>query len=323
MIMDMFQNRGNFLKLATGASLAGIVTLPQAISAQQLHTLRVLAVPTDGAKATLYAQKAGLFAKRGIQADIRPMSGGAAIFAAVAGGSAEIGSGSLFPVFSAYSRGIPLRIIAPASMYLGAEADAYMFVQKNAPITTARDLNGKTIAGDSLQDVNTTAARAWVDQNGGDGRSLRVLELKRSEMIPSLEAGRIDAIVLESPFVQVAMASSKLRALCKPLDAIGSRFLLSCWVANVDFITKNPEVVNNYIAALAEAARYTNAHQPETVELVSQFTGQNPATIASGVRSITAETFVLADVQKPLDVAVRYGVIEKPFDVAGLIYRPK
>ena len=128
-------------------------------------------VETDGVKSLLYAQSAGLFRNHGIAADIVPMGSGAAIFSAIIGGSADIGSGSLFPVFAAYARGVPLRIIAPASLYASDHADKLLLVQKAGPIRAAPDLNGKTVGVDAVKDVNGTATRAWLDLHGGAGRS--------------------------------------------------------------------------------------------------------------------------------------------------------
>ena len=313
-------HRSDFIKLASCAALGGGVFSATGIAtAQELHKVNILAVPTDGVKSTLYAQKAGLFKKHGIQADVVPMGSGSAIFAAVLGGAADIGSGSLFPVFAAHGRGIPLRIVAPASLYTSDRADAVLVVQKDSPIKTARDLNGKTIGTDAIKDVYSTATRAWLDVNGGDGASLKAIELKPTEQISALDAGRIDVVVLKSPYLQAALATNKFRVLGKPLDAIGSRFLLSCWVAGVDFIAKNPDVIGGYQAAMSEAARYTNANQNATTEMVAAFTGQEAAVLARGIRSNTAETLLLSDVQKPLDFAVKYGILEKGFDVAGIL----
>jgi NitT/TauT family transport system substrate-binding protein len=311
--------RGDFIKLASCASLGGVLSATGSATAQDLRTVHILAVPTDGVKSTLYAQKAGLFRKHGIQTDVVAMGSGSAIFSALVGGSADIGSGSLFPVFAAYSRGIPLRIIAPASLYTSDHADALLVVQKDSPIKTGHDMNGKTLGTDAIKDTYSTATRAWVDQHGGDGSTVRELELKPTEQVAALDAGRIDSVVLKSPFLQAAMATGKFRVIGKPLDAIGSRFLLSCWVASVDFISKNPEIVSSYVAALTEASRYTNAHQSATTDMVAQFTGQDPQVLASGIRSVTAETLVLSDVQKPLDFAVKYGIIAKGFDSSGLL----
>jgi NitT/TauT family transport system substrate-binding protein len=312
-------DRREFITSAMLASLGGVACVPGIAAAQDVRTVHVLAVPTDGVKSTLYAQRANLFRKRGINADIVPMGSGAAIFAAVVGGSADIGSGSLFPVFAAFGRGLPLRIIAPASLYTSDRADALLMVAKDSPIKTGRDLSGKTIGTDAIKDVYSTATRAWADQHGGDGASLRAVELKPTEQVSALDAGRIDVCVLKSPYLQPAVDSGKFRVLGKPLDAIGNRFLLSAWVANVDFIAKNKDLVGAYAAALNEAAKYTNANQSATTEMVAQFTGQDPAVLGRGIRSVTAEALTLGDIQRPIDFAVKYGIMEQRFEASAIL----
>ncbi|MGA2394516.1 MAG: ABC transporter substrate-binding protein [Candidatus Lustribacter sp.] len=301
-----------------GAVAAAAVGAP-ASAAAAIRSVTVLGVPTDGAKAILYAEKAGLFRKRGIDAQISAVGSGAAIFAAVLGGSADFGSGSLFPVFSAYSRGLPLRIVAPASLYTTSHPDSMVIVAKDGPIQTPRDLNGKIVGVDFVTDVSVTALRAWLDQHGGDGKSLRPIELKQTEQVAALDAGRIDATVVKPPYLTVAMESGKCRVLGTPLDAIAPRFLLSCWVATADFIAKNPAVVNGFAAALNEAARWTNAHEAATLDMVASFSGQDPAVLARGIRSTSAETVALSDFQRPLDFAVKYGILDHGFDLSGLL----
>ena len=311
--------RGVFVKFAGLASLGGIVSAAGAAAADDLKAVRVLSVPSDGAKSVLYAQKANLFRKRGLQADIAPMGSGAAIFAAVLGGSAEFGAGNLFAVFAAYAHNIPLRIVAPIAIYTSDHADTFLLVGTNSAIRSARDLNGKILGTNDANDISSLSTRAWMDSHGGDGKSLRMIELKATEQLASLDAGRIDCAVLKPPYLTVALESGKFRALGKPLDAIAPRFLLSCWVATLDYIAKNPEIVGAFAAGLAEAARYTNANQASTIELVAAFSGQDPAVLGHGVRSISAESIALPDVQRPLDFAYKYGLIDKSFDASDVL----
>jgi NitT/TauT family transport system substrate-binding protein len=306
--------------LTLGAAASGTRA---AAAAAGVADVRVLAVPTDGVKSLLYAQRAGLFRNHGITAGVVAMGSGAAIFSAIIGGSADIGSGSLFPVFAAYARGVPLRIIAPASLYASDHADKLLLVQKDGPLRSARDLNGKTIGVDAVKDVNGTATRAWLDLHGGDGSTLRLVELRPAEQLSALDAGRVDSVVLQPPFLTVALESGRFRVLGRPLDAIAPRFLLSSWVASADYIARNPETVSAFATALAEAARYTNAHQAATTEMVAAFTGLDPAVLGRGVRSTTAESITLADVQRPLDFALKNGIIDRPFDVSGLLWHPR
>src|ERR1700753_1320691 len=101
-------DRGGFIKLGALASIGGVIVATDPAVAQDIKTVNVLAVPTDGAKSLLYAQKAGIFRKHGINASVVSMGSGASIFAALVGGAADVGSGSLFPVFAAYGRTLPL-----------------------------------------------------------------------------------------------------------------------------------------------------------------------------------------------------------------------
>jgi NitT/TauT family transport system substrate-binding protein len=311
--------RSEFVKVAAASALAGFGASTAPAEAQDLHSVSVLEVPTDGAKSVLYAQKAGLFRKHGIDANIVGMGSGAAIYAGVIGGSADFGSGSLWPVYQAYLHGLPLRIIAPASTYSSKHPDGFLLVRKDAPIHEARDLNGKILGGDAVNDIGVVSTRAWVDQHGGDGKSLRTVELKQTEQLEALDAGRIDAVTLKPPYLTVAQESGKFRVLGTPYDAVAPLFLLSCWVATADYIAKNPDIVNGFVAGLMEAARYTNAHEAETIDLVAKFSGQDPVQLARGLRSTTAESITLAEMQAPLDFAYKWGVITQHFDLSGLL----
>jgi NitT/TauT family transport system substrate-binding protein len=310
--------RRDLLKRSAVLAL-GAASWPRIARPAGIEAVRTLSVPNDGTKALLYAQKANLFAQHGIQVDIGAMTSGATVYAAVLGGAAQFGSGNLFSVFAAYARGVPLRIVAPITLYTTDNADTLLIVRKDAPFRSARDLNGKTIGVGSVRDSDDLSTRGLVEMSGGDGGSLRAVELPAAQQTAALDAGRIDASVVRPPFLTVAMASGKYRILGKPFDAVGPRFLLSCWVATADYVAKNPAIVNNFVAALMEAARYTNAHPAETVELVAAFSGQDPALLARGVRSVMAESITLADVQRPLDFAYKSGLIDKTFDVKGLL----
>jgi NitT/TauT family transport system substrate-binding protein len=315
----MTLQRGNFIKLAAGASLGGFAASTGAAAAQNLQTLRALSFPSDAAKQFLYPMKAGIFRKNGVQIDVSAMGSGAAIIAAVVGGSAEFGAGSLFPVFSAYGHGIPIRMVAPISIYDTDHCDTWLLVRKDSTIHAAQDLNGKVLGADGPNDIYVVSTRAWIDQHGGDGKSIRPLALNASEQLIALDQGRIDMVVLKPPFLTLAMRSGRVRVLGKPLDVIAPRFLLSCWVATTDYIAKSPDSVKAFVGGLMDGARYTNRHQAETIEMVAQFSKQDPTQIKEGVRTILAESVSLSDIQKPLDFAFKNGVIDKQYDAKALL----
>jgi NitT/TauT family transport system substrate-binding protein len=306
--------RGVFL-----AGAAAFAFPPLRATAEDLPTAKALSVPNDATKGVLYARKANLFEKHGLHLELTAMTSGAAVFAALVGGAAQFGSGSLFPVFSAFARGVPLRIVAPIQIYTTDNADTWIIVSKDSGLHNPRDLSGKLLGVTSVSDTDDFSTRGWVTMNGGDGKSLRAVELPAPQMAAALDARRIDAAVFRPPFLTVAEASGKYRVLGKPYDAIAPRFLQACWVSTADFIANNPGVVRAFVAAVGEAARYVNAHQAETVPLVAEFSGQDPVMVGRSVRARLADAIALADVQKPLDFAYANGLIKTRFNARELL----
>jgi len=315
----MSLDRRSFVRATSGAALAAVAGTTARSAAQGLETVRVLTFPSDASKQFLYPIKAGIFRKLGLDVELTGMSSGEAIIAAVVGGSAEFGGASLFSVFNAYGRGIPIRIAAPAAIYDTNNCDAWLVVNKDAPIQAPRDLSGKIMGSDSPTDLYTVATRVWVTQNGGDGTSIRSIGLGASEQLFALQQGRIDFAVFKPPYLTIAMGSGRVRVLGKPMDVIAPRFLLSCSIATTDYLTREAQTAKTFIQGLTEGAHYVNRHQAETVDMVAEFTKQDPNQLRAGVREVIGEHVTLADIQKPLDFAFKYGVIDRQYDARALL----
>jgi NitT/TauT family transport system substrate-binding protein len=307
------------LRAAFVAGAAALAFAPKGAAAADMPTVKALSVPNDATKGVLYARKANLFEKHGLHIELTPMTSGAAVFAALVGGAAQFGSGSLFPVFAAFARGVPLRIVAPIQIYTSDNADTWLIVRKDGGLHNPRDLNGKLLGVTSVSDTDDFSTRGWVTMNGGDGKSLRAVELPAAQMAAALDAGRIDAAVFRPPFLTVAEASGKYRVVGKPYDAIAPRFLQACWVSTADFIGNNPGLVRDFVAAIGESARYVNAHQAETIPLVAEFSGQDPVMVGRSVRARLADAIALSDVQKPLDFAYANGLIKTKLNARELL----
>jgi NitT/TauT family transport system substrate-binding protein len=311
-------DRARFMQLTAAAPLATALRAAP-VCAQALQTLRILTVRTDAVKTLLWAQQQNVFAAHGLAIDLVNTGSSAASLTALVGGSADIAAGSLFATFAAIAHDIPVKFIAPEAFYLSDHADSVLLVKADSPIRTASDLNGKVIGVDSLKDLYTLATRGWVDNGGGDGGSLKPVEIPPPEQLTALLAGRIDAGVFKAPFLSVALAGGKARLLGKPLDAVAPRFLISAWIASDDFVTKNPQAVKAFQAVMAQAGRYTNAHQDATVDLVAKFTGQDASQVRSSVRATSAVAVTLPELQRPLDFAYKYKLIDRQLDAAAML----
>jgi len=247
------------------------------------------------------------------------VSSGNAALAALAGGSVDVAFTSLLPVAQGHLRGVPFRIVAPAGWYISDQPQLMMLVKKNSSIRNGRDLNGKTIASASLRDLNVAGMLAWIDQNGGDSHSVRIVEIPNSALLAALDEGRIDAAILITPFLDQALASGKTRVLAKAYDAIAKRFETAGLVASADYIAKNQDAMTRFARAMHESIVYTNAHMPQTVDLVASYSGVEAAIIAKSVRATDPEYLEAKNIQPLINVAAKYGILEKSFDANEII----
>jgi NitT/TauT family transport system substrate-binding protein len=309
--------RSLLLRAVGGIAVAAPFARPA--FADDLQTIRVGLAEGDDATPTLYAQKAGLFKKYGIDAVITPMPSGAAGLAAVAGGSIDICGSSMLPFLSARSKGVPLTIVAPLAEYSPDSVYAAILVKKEAAYKTGRDLNGKTIASPALRDLNWIASMAWIDQNGGDSSTVKSIEVPSSVIPAALEDGRIDAATVTTPRYVQAVNEGKVRALGKSYESIAKHFTFAAMVSQIDFANKNPDLVARFGRAIRDATMYTNTHHAQTLPLYAAFAKIDPKDIAGAPRAESTPYVEARDIQPMITVAVKYNILAKAIDPQELL----
>jgi NitT/TauT family transport system substrate-binding protein len=284
-----------------------------------LVPLRVGTNAADDVTPLLWAKASGTFAKTGLDVDIEKFTNGSAVTAAVIGGSLDIGRSSILPLISARGHGVPLQLIAGAEMAIGDDPSAGLIVLKESPVTSAKDLNGTTIPSPSLRDYFEIANRAWIDANGGDSKTVKFIELPISSMLAALESGRVAAAAFPNPFLANALATGKVRLLGRPNTGIAPRFLVTAWCATEAFIAQNHAALLKFTQTLHDATIYTNAHPAETIAITAPFWGIDPAVLAKMARAPSASGLDPKDIQPMIDVALKYGVIDKPMKADAMI----
>lgn len=300
--------------LAMVAAL-GVLAVPG--RSQTLTTIHVTTLPIDAGLEVLYAKDLGSFAKVGLDVEILPASNGGASAAAVAGGGAEIGYGDTVSLSSARGKGVPFVIIMPAALHVSASPTTELLVAANSPVHSAKDLDGKTVAGSGLGTISGFSPRAWIDQNGGDSTKVHFIELAFPAMQAALDAGRVDAIMIAEPFLSTARKTD--RVLASPYDAVSKDFLVSAYFAMEPWAKEHADVVNRFVSVLRETAVWANANHGRTADMLVAYTKIDPAAVAGMTRVRYGERITPAMLQPVVNVAAKYGNFT-PFPASELIY---
>jgi NitT/TauT family transport system substrate-binding protein len=312
--MQEKMTRRSALALTAGALLA-----PSLARAATASAITVAGVPEDSITPVLWAQQSGIFKRNGLDVTVQPQNSGSAIASGVAGGSYQIGKSSLTSLIAAHGRGVPLMLVAPAGLWDTNNPTIEMIVRTDSKIQKPADLNGKTIAVSSLSDLYAVSIKAWVDQNGGDAGSLKLVEMPISAVPPAIEQGRVDASALTFPQLQEALDSKKVRVIGKPYDAVAKQFLYAAWFTTKDYAQKNPEVISAFARSVREASTYANGHHADTVPLLAKFTGIPPAELSAARRATYGTTLDPKLIQPVIDTCAKYKLIRTAFEAREFI----
>lgn len=246
---------------------------------------------------------------------------GAAITSALAAGSAQIGISNPIQLANAIAHGIPFRLIAGGGMYTATAPTTLLCVAKGAALAAPRDLDGKTIAISALKSTDEGALKEWLGRNGASAATMRIVELPFSEMGAALARGTLDAAMIAEPALEGALRAGQVRVFGKPFDAVAPRFLIGAWFATDDFVRANPDVVRTFVATIYRTARWANANQDASAQILNKYTKISLDSTKNMTRIVYSETITAGLMQPMLDLAYKYRVLQTPVAAAGMIAR--
>lgn len=307
-----------FTRRAAIAATAAIA-FPRITVAQTLPKVLVGNVIAEDSVPCWYAVSSGMFRKAGLDVTFEKVSNGSASATGITTGVYNLGNTNLMNAVNAHIHGVPMTIIGSSGLYAGKPNFQAVLCRADSPLKTAADLNGKIMGTTTVHDINSMVMLDWIDKNGGDSKSVKIVEVPYSVVAAALEQGRIDVGTILQPFLNQAVASGKARIFCDSYTAVG-RCVTSVYVANATWATANPETVRTFVRVLREAQVWANAHHPETAQIMSEQSGVDVAAINSGGREDFSPGFAEPrDFQPIIDVAVKYGALDKRIDAAEVI----
>lgn len=276
------------------------------VHAQVLPTLRIATIPLENSAQVFYAKDLGLFAKAGLNVELQSMQSGSAVAAAVTSNAVDIGFASLVPLAVAHTKNIPFVIIAPGVLWTDAGRNNGLYVPAGSSIHSGSDLNGKILGTAGLGTLTEFAARAWVQQHGGDASTIKFVEIPYSTMPAALAAGRIDAALVNEPYLGAVRKGNRL--LGYPYDAVAKEFLIAAWFSTAQWAKDHPDAVARFAKVMRETAMWANKkeNQAKSAEILAKYTKIDPTQLAGVVRVRFTDQLNAALIQPQIDIAAEY-----------------
>jgi NitT/TauT family transport system substrate-binding protein len=307
----------SILMVSVVAALAG-PAVP--LRAQTPTVVHVATVGIDAGAEVYYAKELGYFSEAGLDVDIEASPNGGAAAAAVAGNGVDIGYADMVSIASGFGKSVPFTVIAPAAIHEPSAPVNLLVVANDSPVRSAKDLNGKVVAGSGLGTISGFVPREWLERNGADLASVKFIELPFPQMLPALEAGRIDAAMIAEPFYTAA--KGKVRVLASPYDVVanGKPFLISAYFTTDAFASAHPDAVAKFAAAIRRAAVWANKNHAASADILLKYTKLDPSLAATMTRAYYGEQLTPQLLQPIIDIAAKYSKFP-PFPAAKITYK--
>ena len=232
----------------------------------------------------LIAQEQGLFAKQGIDASIVLIKGAPTLVASLISGDIEVGYTGGTAVLGAASQGLYLRILSSISSKLTHTIIA------NPNVKTVEQLRGKSFGIQSIGGSTWMHTILSLEHVGLDVKRdhINLLVIGDSVLIgQSLEAGRIDAAVLDGALVR--RLKSRGFTLITDMTPAHIPMLNQAIVVNQDFLQKRADVAEKILMALVDSLAYTLAPMNKgvvTKTIMQRFHISDPAVVEEGYQDL-------------------------------------
>jgi NitT/TauT family transport system substrate-binding protein len=214
--------------------------------------------------AQLYvARDAGLFPKYGLDVKASLVNGSDVSLAALQSGEIDF-------VFCAAAATIPGLASGVDAMLIGAPLTGlpYVMVARKG-IQSVQDLRGKSIGISKPGDLDDRLSRAVVKEVGLPANSVTFRPAGgQTDRYRALLSGIVDAVNVTPP-LEVQAKKDGLNVIYQ-LDKLPIPFIYSALHTNSKMIRERPQVVQRFVAAMAEAVFYMEMHKAEAERSISK-----------------------------------------------------
>ena len=259
------------------------------------------------------AQDRGFFKDAGLEINVTAMVGGAAIAPALASGALNVGWSNVVSIYQGYLQGFDYRFVVNGAINkIGTNDEFGLLVRADSTAKTGKDLEGKTMATNTLRNITQLMGLHWVDNNGGNSSRVKWVELPFPQMEPALVNQQIDAFVAVEPFVTVpSKVNKKARVLGHPAGGVAPRLLIASYFGSEAWIRKNADAAKAFITAYNRGIDAHNADVEKAKTSIAKHTGLKPELLKEMPLPAFEKKLLESDLQPMIDVAFHYKLIDR------------
>jgi NitT/TauT family transport system substrate-binding protein len=281
-----------------------------------LHVQETAGVPSAF---VAFGMAKGFFAKQGLKIDLQSSQGGATTVPALVSGKIQVAGSNVVSLLIAASKGLPVEAIAPGTSAHGSGKKDFgaLMVAKGSPIRDVKQLAGKTVAVNTLNNIAEVVVKASLQKSGVDPAQVKLREIDFPEMGAALSKHDVDAAFLIEPFVTIARKAGD-RIVDYSYVTTEPNLQVGAYAVSRTFAEQSPDAVKRYRAAVGQTATYLMAHQAEFRAFLAK-QAKTPAALAKTMELPTFTTTLnTTSMQRTAGLVQQFGLVKDTVQVDKL-----
>ncbi len=303
-------------------SLTFVFFMVRSVYAKELQTLKVSYLPIIDLLQLYVGWEKGFFEEEGLKVEGQPVPGGAVSQTLVEGGSVDLGWTAVVPISAAYVKGFDFVFIAPGSFVdPSTRRTGALVVKKDSPIQSVKDLAGKKIAVNALNNINHLSILTVADFYGVDVKGMKFIEVAFPMVPAAIREGVVDAANLADPYLTVAGSEGFIRRIYDTLfpPEIMQRYLMSGWFAKRSSLEKNKDKIGRFLKAIYKATDYINKNPDQMPDIIAKNTKLDVNLLKKMTLPKYFAKVYKKDIQVQIDLCTKFGFIQKGFDAKEIV----
>jgi len=244
-------------------------------------------------------------------------SGGPESLMALAGGSVDIGSAATAAVLNSIIGGNEFVAAYPTNG-INHDVKSIFYVLEDSPIRSIEDIQGKTVAVNTLGAHLDYTVREALNQKGLPQNAANLVTVPGPQLEQVLRSGQVDVAAFgywQTTFEGAAREKGGLRAVFDDTEVLGE-IAGGFTVLRKDWVAEHPKAAEDFIKQSARALDFARDNPEKTREILArvlQERGENPeiAKYFAGYGVRPGGLATERDIQFWIDVLEREGKLEK------------
>jgi NitT/TauT family transport system substrate-binding protein len=283
-------------------------------------TLNVGVIPIADVAPLYLGMEKGFFEEQQLTLKPQLAEGGAAITPAVMSGDFQIGFSNVISLLIAASQDLPVQIISQGVLAGETEEEAWadLLVLKDGPIQQPKDLEGKTIAVNTLKNICEVTIKASLEKEGVAVDTLKFAEVPFPDMNAALEAGRVDGACVVEPFVSQGKAGAA-RGIDPFYVRTAPNLTVATYFTSRQYAEQNADVVDRFVEAMNKSLTYAQSHPDEVRDVLLDYTEIPPEAAEAIKLPVWRPDLNEPTIELLSELSLKYGLIEEQPDLDELI----